>query len=201
MTWNSRADTSGRDQGRINFPRLVRQDRRGRIFQVKREAFERASQLARGVFLVGNLRRTDNEVPHSGPAQLIHHLSLFVIQITGAIFIVVGSLLAYVVVRFRQRDPNDDSEPAQVYGSTQIELAWTVIPILIVFVLFLTTASRAQSIFSSDLDAASVVPPTNSTAGAYSSKRRPWVVFFGSAVWWHSGVSTKKRRTTGRSSW
>jgi cytochrome c oxidase subunit 2 len=78
--------------------------------------------------------------PHSGPAQLIHHLSLFVIQITGAIFIVVASILAYVVVRFRQRDPNDDSEPPQIYGSTQIELAWTVIPILIVFVLFLTTA-------------------------------------------------------------
>ena len=78
--------------------------------------------------------------PHSGPALLIHHLSLFVIQITAAIFIVVASLLAYVVVRFRQRDPHDDSEPPQIYGSTQIELAWTVIPILIVFVLFLTTA-------------------------------------------------------------
>jgi heme/copper-type cytochrome/quinol oxidase subunit 2 len=47
--------------------------------------------------------------PHSGPALLIHHLSLFVMQITGAIFIVVASLLVYVVVRFRQRDPNDDS--------------------------------------------------------------------------------------------
>ncbi len=78
--------------------------------------------------------------PHSGPAQLIHHLSLFVIEITGAIFIVVASLWVYVVLRFRQRDPSDDSEPPQVYGSTQIELAWTVIPILIVVVLFLTTA-------------------------------------------------------------
>jgi cytochrome c oxidase subunit II len=78
--------------------------------------------------------------PHSGPALMIHHLSLFVIQITSVIFIVVASLLAYVVVRYRQRDPNDNSEPPQIYGSTQIELAWTVIPILIVLVLFLTTA-------------------------------------------------------------
>jgi cytochrome c oxidase subunit 2 len=78
--------------------------------------------------------------PHSGPALMIHHLSLFVIQITGTIFIVVASLLVYVVVRYRQRDPNDDSEPPQIYGSTQIELAWTVIPVLIVLVLFLTTA-------------------------------------------------------------
>jgi cytochrome c oxidase subunit II len=78
--------------------------------------------------------------PHSGPANMINHLSLFVLQITGAIFIVVGSLWLYVVVRFRQKDPNDDSEPPQIYGSTQIELAWTVIPVLIVVVLFLTTA-------------------------------------------------------------
>ncbi len=31
--------------------------------------------------------------PHSGPAQMIEHLSFFVIQITAAIFIVVASLL------------------------------------------------------------------------------------------------------------
>src|ERR1700733_151774 len=70
--------------------------------------------------------------PHSGPAFLIHHLSLFVMQITGTIFIVVAALWLYVVVRFLQRDRIDDREPPQIYGSTQIEMAWTVIPILIV---------------------------------------------------------------------
>jgi cytochrome c oxidase subunit II len=77
--------------------------------------------------------------PHSGPARMIRSLSFFVIEVTAAIFIVVGALLVFVVVRYRQRGPSDDSEPPQVYGSTQIELAWTVIPVLIVFVLFLTT--------------------------------------------------------------
>jgi cytochrome c oxidase subunit 2 len=37
-------------------------------------------------------------------------------------------------------------EPAQVYGSTQIELAWTIIPILIVVVLFLATARVIHAI-------------------------------------------------------
>jgi cytochrome c oxidase subunit 2 len=37
-------------------------------------------------------------------------------------------------------------KPAQVYGSTQIELAWTVIPILIVLVLFLATARVIHAI-------------------------------------------------------
>ena len=66
---------------------------------------------------------------------------MFVLEITGAIFLVVGGLLAYAVVRFRDRGvKDDDREPAQIYGSTQIELAWTVIPILIIVVLFLTSA-------------------------------------------------------------
>ena len=78
--------------------------------------------------------------PHSGSAHLLYGISLFTLQITGAIFLVVGGLWLYVIVRFRQEAGDDTYEPAQVYGSTQIELAWTVVPILIVVVLFLTAA-------------------------------------------------------------
>jgi len=78
--------------------------------------------------------------PHSTPADSIYHLSRFVLMITGLIFLVVFSLLTYVIVIFRSRPSDTTQEPAQVYGSTQIELAWTVIPILIVVVLFLATA-------------------------------------------------------------
>lgn len=78
--------------------------------------------------------------PASTPAAQIQSLSMFVLEITGAIFLVVGGLLVYVVIRFRARDTDDDREPAQIYGSNQVELAWTVIPVLIVVVLFLTTA-------------------------------------------------------------
>ena len=75
----------------------------------------------------------------SRPSIEINHLATFVFCITGAIFVVVGSLLAFVVVRFRSR-AEDGTEPPQVYGSSQVELAWTVIPVLIVLVLFLATA-------------------------------------------------------------
>jgi cytochrome c oxidase subunit 2 len=78
--------------------------------------------------------------PRSTPAESIYHLSLFVLAITALIFLVVFGLLTYAVVKFRRTADEDKSEPAQVYGSTQIELAWTVIPILIVVVLFLATA-------------------------------------------------------------
>ena len=78
--------------------------------------------------------------PESTPAHEIYGLSLFVLLITGAIFAVVGGLLIYVIFRFREREHDAEHEPAQIYGSVQVELAWTVIPVLIVVVLFLTTA-------------------------------------------------------------
>jgi cytochrome c oxidase subunit 2 len=78
--------------------------------------------------------------PASTPAHQIYDLSLFVVSLTGAIFIVVGGLLAVAIIRFRARKSDPMNEPPQIYGSTQVELAWTVIPILIVLVLFLTTA-------------------------------------------------------------
>src|SRR5580704_10133230 len=66
--------------------------------------------------------------PRSTPADAINQHSHFVLAITGLIFVVVFTLLAYVIVKFRQTTANADREPAQVYGSTQIEMAWTIIP-------------------------------------------------------------------------
>ena len=84
--------------------------------------------------------------PVSTPAHSILGLSLFVLAVTAAIFVAVFTLLAYCVRKFRKRDNDDIREPPQVYGSNQIELAWTVIPILIVFVLFLATARVIHAI-------------------------------------------------------
>jgi len=84
--------------------------------------------------------------PRSTPADSINRLSHFVLGITGVVFLVVFSLLSYAVVKFRSRRAEAEREPAQVYGSTQIELAWTVIPILIVAVLFAATAQMIHAI-------------------------------------------------------
>jgi cytochrome c oxidase subunit II len=82
----------------------------------------------------------------STPADSIHRLSMFVLVITGLIFAVVFSLLVYATVKFRHRAADGDREPAQVYGSNQMELAWTVIPGLIVLVLFFATARVIHTI-------------------------------------------------------
>ena len=85
-------------------------------------------------------------VPESTPASAIIDLSMFVMAITGLIFVVVASLLVFAVVKFRATSADADREPAQVYGSTQIELAWTIIPVLIVLVLFAATARVIHAI-------------------------------------------------------
>jgi cytochrome c oxidase subunit 2 len=90
-----------------------------------------------------NIFRTE-----STPADSIFHLSVLVLVITGLIFAVVFSLLVYSVAKYRRRgnEGDDGREPPQVYGSNQVELAWTVIPVLIVLVLFLATARVIQSV-------------------------------------------------------
>jgi cytochrome c oxidase subunit 2 len=83
---------------------------------------------------------TDIFDPAASPAHLIFGNAMFVLGLTGGIFIVVGGLMLWVVVRYRSRSADGHIEPIQIYGSNQIELSWTVIPILLVFMLFLTTA-------------------------------------------------------------
>ncbi len=77
--------------------------------------------------------------PVSTPASAIATLAWFTLAISGAIFLTVGGLLFYSVVRFRARPSDEPREPPQLYGSNPIEFAWTAIPLLIVFVLVLTT--------------------------------------------------------------
>jgi len=77
--------------------------------------------------------------PAATPAHSAFGLSMLVLSITLVIFLIVAGLLLYALIRYRQRTTDSDREPAQIYGSNQIELSWTVIPILIVVMLFLTT--------------------------------------------------------------
>jgi cytochrome c oxidase subunit 2 len=84
--------------------------------------------------------------PESTPARAIVDLSMLVLTITGLIFVVVAILVVYAIVKFRATSANVDREPAQVYGSTQIELAWTIVPVLIVLVLFAATARVIHAI-------------------------------------------------------
>src|SRR5260370_34333881 len=99
------------------------------------------------------LSPTNIFAPASTPANSILGLSLFVLGVTASIFVIVFTLLAYAVVKYRKRTDDDGHEPPQVYGSNQVELAWTVIPVLIVVILFMATARVIAGIQQSSLPA------------------------------------------------
>jgi cytochrome c oxidase subunit II len=107
--------------------------------------------------------------PAGTPAHSIFNLSMLVLGITLGIFVLVAGLLTYVLLRYKHRpsDPDALQEPPQIYGSNQIELSWTVIPILIVVMLFLATA---RVIFS--------------TENAHKPKGAVDVTVIGHQFWW-----------------
>jgi cytochrome c oxidase subunit 2 len=76
----------------------------------------------------------------STPAIETQNFAWLVIGICAAIFVVVVVVGAITIIRFRKRPGDDDREPPQIYGSNPLELAWTVIPLIIVFILAIVTA-------------------------------------------------------------
>ncbi len=77
--------------------------------------------------------------PVSTPAAKEADLARFVLVLSAVVFVVVGGLIAYSVVRFRARAGDQRPEPPQVYGSAQVEAAWTAVPLIIILVLMLAT--------------------------------------------------------------
>ena len=72
--------------------------------------------------------------------------------------VVVFGLLVYCVVRFRKRADGDDGrEPPQVYGSNQVELAWTVIPVLIVVIMLAIAIFRVLVVLTGEVWAAYLI--------------------------------------------
>jgi len=97
------------------------------------------SSLSRLAGVEGARSPTNIFDPAATPAHSIFGLSMLVLSVTLGIFLLVAGLLLYVLIRYRERPSDSEREPAQIYGSDQIELSWTVIPILIVVMLFLST--------------------------------------------------------------
>ena len=85
--------------------------------------------------------------PVSPSATPIRDLFMLVFGVIGIIFVITQGALVWSLIRYRAKG-NEITEPPQIYGSNPIELAWTVIPILIVFILFLVTT---RTIYSLDM--------------------------------------------------
>ena len=86
--------------------------------------------LAPGVALAGNGGIAPVE-PASPNAELINESYVWVAIFTGAIFLVVQGALLWFIIRYRRGRRDRFEDGAQVHGNTNLELAWTVAPVLV----------------------------------------------------------------------
>src|SRR5215472_12269763 len=74
----------------------------------------------------------------AGPVALAEsNLFWFILVVATIVFVVVESLLIYSIVRFRER-PNSPA-PVQTHGNTTVEIVWTVLPSIFLFVVLVGT--------------------------------------------------------------
>ena len=73
--------------------------------------------------------------PESPNAEGIHQSYLFISIFCLAIFVLVEGLLIAFVVRYRRRNRPRHADGAQIHGATRLELAWTLGPVVILFVI------------------------------------------------------------------
>lgn len=91
------------------------------------------------VFALAGCQTTPQDVlnPFSPAAELTANLFYLVFWIAVVIFILVEGLLVYFVFRYQRRAA--DEHPEQYHGNTRLEVTWTVIPALILVVVFFFT--------------------------------------------------------------
>jgi cytochrome c oxidase subunit II len=78
--------------------------------------------------------------PQSDFGWTSHRIFIQILRWDTAIFLVVQVLLLVAVFRFRERDPK--AIPRQVRGSAVLEIAWTLIPaVILTFIAFPTVAA------------------------------------------------------------
>lgn len=84
--------------------------------------------------------------PRSDFARDIQGLYELIFWMSVAVFVVVEAALVWAVIRYRHR--TQDPIPAQVHGNTRLEVAWTIAPAVVLFVI---TYPTIATIFKWDL--------------------------------------------------
>ncbi len=87
--------------------------------------------------------------PASTSARAITNLMWGFSAVAGIGFIVVEALLLFAIFRFRQKVStpfNQSSLPKQIEGNRRLELVWTIIPAILLLIIFIFTVSTLWAI-------------------------------------------------------
>ncbi len=83
--------------------------------------------------------------PVTTSAQEIEWLYYFVLAIALIIWALVTGLILFAVIRYR-RKPTDTELPPQIHGNNVLEIIWTVIPTIIVGIMFVFSYSTLTKV-------------------------------------------------------
>lgn len=110
-----------------------------RLFWVKKNQLLALLITSLTLFLAGCSPYLPQDIlsPFSPAAQATADLFYFVFWIAVVIFILVEGLLVFFVLRYQRRA--HDEHPEQYHGNTRLEITWTIIPALILVVVFALT--------------------------------------------------------------
>jgi cytochrome c oxidase subunit 2 len=89
--------------------------------------------------------------PKTEAAKDVFNLYLLVLALAAIVFVGVEGFILYAIFRYR-RKPGDDALPPQLHGNNTIEVIWTLIPTVIVFVLFVFSMITLGEVEASDED-------------------------------------------------
>jgi cytochrome c oxidase subunit 2 len=79
--------------------------------------------------------------------QAIHSLYWIVFAITAIVFVLVEATLIAFIIRYRRRThSHPDVEGPQIHGNTRVEIAWTLIPTVILIALAGYTFSQVPAV-------------------------------------------------------
>ena len=81
--------------------------------------------------------------PFSPQAASIYHLFIAILLVMLAIFALVATLMTVAIVRYRDREGAADAR--QEFGNARLEIIWTVVPALLLIVIFGFTVRTIQA--------------------------------------------------------
>jgi cytochrome c oxidase subunit II len=119
-----------------------------------RTIVRRLAPLALIILLAGCLLPP---TPKTDAGQDVFNLYLIVLGLAAIVFVGVEGFILYAVFRYR-REPGDEVLPEQLHGNNTVEIIWTIIPTVIVFILFffsMLTLGEVEA--SSDVEDATTV--------------------------------------------
>jgi cytochrome c oxidase subunit 2 len=92
--------------------------------------------------------------PEGPVARRIDRLQEPVFIVAGLVFVLVQGLVLFAMFKFRDRPGR--AEPRQVHGNTRLEVGWTLLPALILFVIAIPTIKTIFDLSRTDEDALQV---------------------------------------------